>query len=162
MVSVSCLPPGTCSRKVCPMSTPLSPPSGSGNHPGEKTGISGRSSTSTASRRCELHAMSQCGLLSPPHGQGSTCCVFSMGPVLGSENGESSVSRPRAPAGTGRPLGDREAPGGTAASLLTNGQAPSTLVGWRPSCCLRDPQPSRGGGGQHCCPNARIALAACL
>lgn len=45
-------PPGMCSPKASRTSTPSSPPSASGRARGKKTGTSGRSSTSTASRRC--------------------------------------------------------------------------------------------------------------
>lgn len=59
------LSPGTCSRRGCLTSTPSSPPSGSGSRRGRKIGTSGRSSTLTASRRCEPRAPSAASSAGP-------------------------------------------------------------------------------------------------
>lgn len=57
-----------CSPKACLTSTPSSPPSASGRARGKKTGTSGRSSTSTASRRCAGRRRSFSGRPRPSQG----------------------------------------------------------------------------------------------
>lgn len=92
-VSPVSVPPGMCSRRACLTSTPLSPPSGSGKRPGKKTGISGRSSTSTASRRYES-ALSQRGPRSvafPSQGWCPPARLTRGACVLGPRDGESGV-----------------------------------------------------------------------
>lgn len=115
-----CPPPGTCSPKVCLMSMPSSQPSASGKALGRKTGISGRSSTSTASRRYEPHtglrgATTSWAVLrglatptSPPPGPWSWVWgLETQEPELGSLTQAGGCSFSRGGSGAGTPVGTK-------------------------------------------------------